>query len=910
MRKVSFGSFPLTEIRKEDRKCLDKYLIKTFSDNISISDAIRNIGITKNLMYITPDSLMQTWLGKKQNPTESRGDRSSNSLYEETLKRAFFILKEFYSKIKDAPFYKEYIYYPIYVEKVEKVENKGNEEYDVQVTDVMMNYSFVILSNDLTKNLKIDEIRYDENASLNFLYLFVEFFSGPGFNYSIHDFNSKDLEFLVRLYQFIEKSGKEPIQMVLDLYKLLGLLSRAVVPNGMGPKLGINDRINLQTDINKFFDKEVKIEDLKKYKGMIKHRFNEYLSARPGSPIANHDYRRAFRDIMESIFSSKELSGLYNGVKAGASRGERHQYLYQSNKYREILNLAGELVNYNKLTCKDVISQDKMEIDFKAEHGDRSIEMKSQMASQKYQSFFKTYVESIRLYLQNLIQSLIQSKEPSFLGIRPGVESFINSEIAKQSALIGNMTSGLLGQVENAKNRRSAATTNYSTEMARANAVGVPPNVAKQHLKNAQNAQKIILEADRDINRLQEEIQQIQNFIEMLRSNLRSMDNIETIIGREVYKEIEDYVVSALANDLTFIYDDGKRFFTNELVAKGLLDLMNNHGKKYSLLDCITFKEAANNANSKSIFPQTLDNGKDNPEYFAAQIADSLKNDFDAAAEDAAAVISDYLKPALVQKYADYLNASVPAGNSQPNASNRLAQVQANFLRRLTSSLGATDYKMPASIIETMKNEIFCGRFIQHVLKQLVKMLNVKVVKKIIDFDDDISQLHPLIKKLIKNGDGKCNYFKSFIIDYDMIEQLYRIKYITENQKFLDGIIQQPPRKFNDPSNRMQTVLYDYLGLKNNPVWIISRANIYLSMPDDLSLTNTSLLSNIPKTDLMKVCNIRAADYWNERNMGEATKFGNPKILKLTKDIQKLRQRLSELENDYMSSNTQRNNNG
>ena len=225
MKKISFGSFPLTEIKKEDRKCLDRYLIKTFSDNISVSDAIRNLGVTKNMMYITPDALIRDWMGSNKRRT-TNSDRESNSLYEEALKRAFYILKEFYSRIKNAAFYKEYIYYPIYIEKIEKVTSEGSDIYEAKYTEVTMNYSFLILSNDLTKNIKVDEIRYDENASLNFLYLFIEFFSGGDFKQSIHDFDKNDYEFLIKLYQFIEKSGKEPIDMVLGLYKIIGIIKK------------------------------------------------------------------------------------------------------------------------------------------------------------------------------------------------------------------------------------------------------------------------------------------------------------------------------------------------------------------------------------------------------------------------------------------------------------------------------------------------------------------------------------------------------------------------------------------------------------------------------------------------------------------------------------------------------------
>ncbi len=115
MKKISFGSFPLTEVKKEDRKCLDRYLIKSFSDNISISDAIRNLAVTKNMMYITPDALMRDLLGARGSGRTNSPDRESNNLYEQALERAFYVLKEIYSRLASSAFYRDFIYYPIYI---------------------------------------------------------------------------------------------------------------------------------------------------------------------------------------------------------------------------------------------------------------------------------------------------------------------------------------------------------------------------------------------------------------------------------------------------------------------------------------------------------------------------------------------------------------------------------------------------------------------------------------------------------------------------------------------------------------------------------------------------------------------------------------------------------------------------
>ena len=381
---------------------------------------------------------MRDWLGSKGQRV-NRSARESNSLYEGALKRAFFILKEFYSKVKDAPFYKEFIYYPIYIEKIEKVTAEGSDVYDSKYTDVTMNYSFIILSNDLTKNLKMDEIRYDENASLNFLYLFVEFFSSGEMKQSIHDFKQADYEFLIKLYQFTEKSKKEPIQMVLDLYKIIGMLNKIDT---------VIHKDELIGEVNKFFD-GVKIDDLKKYKGLLRHKFVELIKSRSANPI---NIRETFIDLMNSVFNSEGLSGLYDGVNSDATRGERHQHIYNVNKYREILNIAKELVEYNKIKCNQVITDDNLEIDFRVESNDRSLDIKTGTISQKYQTFFKDYLDSIKLHIDNMVGNLIKE-----IGAETRIDRSIQILITDSETEVIRLTAALAAASPAGKNQAEAA---------------------------------------------------------------------------------------------------------------------------------------------------------------------------------------------------------------------------------------------------------------------------------------------------------------------------------------------------------------------------------------------------------------------------------------------------------------------
>jgi len=897
MRKISFGSFPLCEVRAGDRKCLDRYLIKTFSDSISISDAIRNLATTKDLMYITPDALMKAWLSNKdsfRNDRTMASDRESNNVYDQALKRAFYILKEFYTKIKNAAFYKDYIYYPIYVEKIEKIDVGGNPETGDQYTEVQMNYSFVILSNDLTKNLKIDEIRYDENASLNFLFLFIEFFSGSEFGRSIHSFDQKDYEFLVKLYQFIEQSGKDPIHMTMDLYKLIGLIKDTV--NKKNSSYEIGSVSNAVVD-------EFKADNLKKYRGLIKHRLIDILSKNRSNfgPAEAKIYREAFIDLMNSIFKSEGLSGLYNGVSSKAELNERFQYVYNSNKYREILNLAGELVKYNKLNCKDVISNDQMAFDFKVEHGEYTIETQSQIVAQKYQTFFKQYVQSISTYLEGVIETILDDLKITET-IKQAASNALNAnitDIAMVQAIIDSQASNIDGY--NADNRRLHTLIQNENNLPRhrrnLNAIRTYQNDIRLNDEDIRAANTII-------ENRQTELQNLNTLNNMLDSFSTNASTTILNTSSKIYEKIRDGVLSAISNDLTFIYDDGKRFFTNEIATEGFLELSNTTG--YNLLNPngSGFNKVVNDMKS-GLIPSEK-NQKNNPAYFAGEIITSLNDSFDVTANDIVITIRDLIRPAVadalrvsgqnlsdsLQKNNNSFNPFLNSNNNEYSLENKTLESLMAVIDNSLKSRGKKTLGVSAKIEKVLKTEVLQNRFIKIVLTNFKKMFSRKQTKKIIEFDNNISQLHPLIKKLINKNDSdgqrSCQYFKSFILNFDTCEQLYKIKFLVDTHKFLKGLSNMPPKKLSNPMSRLQNVLFDYLGLKDNPVWIISKVNLYLSMPDDLSLTNTGILSKIPKTELMNICKINPSDYWDEKTMGQISQFGNKEIARYHKKIEEL----------------------
>jgi hypothetical protein len=662
--------------------------------------------------------------------------------------------------------------------------------------------------------------------------------------------------------------------MTLDLYKLLGLIKDAV---GI-QKPSINSTLGFHISKNM---KTFGTANLKKYNGMLKHRLIDLAKKTEMNSTDKKLYKKAFRDIMEVIFKSEGLSGLYDGVDSSADMGERLRYVYNTNKYREVLNLAKELVDYNKLDCSDVISKDPMEFDFKVESGQFTIETQKQILSQRYQTFFKDYVESISKYLESIIKTIMDD-----LNIVQNMKSTTQTRYQTLNQDLRAQRS-IKNSAENAmKTAKNDIATIDNQIMAASNQGNATSIVLLQQRKDRRETD---LETyTNTIHRAERQITNIENMLGAFDNYRENIDKASRDINTNVYDSLKDSILGSLASDLTFVYDDGKSFFTDDLIAEGFLKFVESNN------DDITQLTGFDNVVKKAdTYPEKIkkDSGfeEPNPEFYTAQIVKGLNTTFEVMAEDAIMALKDGIIPAVRKSLARQRSGKNNGGYEKfmdAMLNSLVTQTQANSI----FSSGPSN-----TIKDKLTNEIFKARFLKYVLERFKNYFKMHKITKRIDYDENISQLHPLIQKLIRKG-RSCQYFKSFIINYDTCDQLYRLKFITDTKKFLAGILRQPPRKLNNPMHKLQTVIHDYLGLKDNPVWIISKQNVYLSMPDDLSLTNTGILSKISKSELKDVCNIKASDYWNENTMNKATQFGDKRMAKLYQDIKKARE---QIDDDY-----------
>ena len=162
MKKIAVGAFPLVHIDKSERKMVENYLINTLSDLINVNQLATDIN-SDRARFITPMSILNFIKNNKfetektvpESNMEKERSEKSNS-----ISRAFKNTKNLYSAISNDPFYRDNVFYPIYIEETIKSGNYTDYKYD-----------FLILSNDLVKKQILDEIQYDDRITLLFLIL-------------------------------------------------------------------------------------------------------------------------------------------------------------------------------------------------------------------------------------------------------------------------------------------------------------------------------------------------------------------------------------------------------------------------------------------------------------------------------------------------------------------------------------------------------------------------------------------------------------------------------------------------------------------------------------------------------------------------------------------------------------------
>lgn len=184
--------------------------------------------------------------------------------------------------------------------------------------------------------------------------------------------------------------------------------------------------------------------------------------------------------------------------------------------------------------------------------------------------------------------------------------------------------------------------------------------------------------------------------------------------------------------------------------------------------------------------------------------------------------------------------------------------------------------------VESLSKEIF-DEIINPVFK---KYTNTKIneASKVKDLR---IQKNPLLKRLFSND----NIFKSFILTKEIMLQCYEVLHYLDTLKYTEGLINSPVSKVFDEQNKI-AFLINRLGLADYPIFILDKANIILSLPAHLSMTNTRLLSKVTFQQFQQIVNINYDKMWQSDNMfggfGKNKKNNEEKNKKLNESIKKL----------------------
>jgi len=835
MKKIRFGSFPLVEIPKKERRCLDRYLIKNFSDNISISDAMRNLNVTKNLLYVSPDYLIKHFMEDANTSPINHPDQDKtpdSKGYDLSLKRAFYIMKEFYKNIKNKPFYHEYVYYPIYVEKIDvqrstmygKITDPGSGK-------MLKEYSFIILSNDLDTTLKIDEIRYDENATLNFLYLYSEFFADPKYaTKSLNDLDHTDLNFLMKLYQYIEKSEVSPIELVLKLYSFLNQLTPG-------------STFTTTTDITAAFKNGTDMSDLKKYNGVLKSTFFRSLQSTNGI-YSNEQARESFIKMLDTLFKEKGFIDLFGEIQSDKII-DRQQYIYNANKYKEIIGLVEELVKFNKSNdSHSIIQDDQIDFDFKIQNDHYQVEVRDKRIAEVFTSRFKDLIEQSKTFVENELKLIITKFKNQFqndLSNENGFKYLEKEEdrLKKENQAVLSLQAQM--QVEMARIQHSTD----PNDIKRYNDLSIELN----KLNNEHHA-------------LQTSMSQIQD---ELRLNRYLFQNATSVIQTLKNKttDITNNIMGDSVTDYTYLFEDLFSIFKTRTLVEQQMEVELTNGD---------FVKLSTN------LPE------DKTEL--AEVYRAIADDIDQISDQ----VKERLRGVMINLVGRYTEEFDNVIKSYKHVLNNKPKKFKKLLMAFINDLDEPDYQ--EQFKARYKNILTTGS--KNIITLIIKKEFQRTqVHQEISKNDKLSELHPLIKKLLQEPQN----FRSYILDFKILENLYQLWFITQTKKFGLGLVKTLPRKLNHPKNRIEFTIETILGLKKNPVWILADQKIYLSMPDYLSLTGVKILSSVPKEEILEVCKIKGRDYWNENNIGTSDKvYEHKKDEELAAKVEELKVEIKDLQ--------------
>jgi len=883
MKLIKFGSFPLVQIQKKEHECLDKYLLKHFSDNISFSEAITNLSLTRDTFYITPAKIIQNMtqnnssnvtvggkqgiftpnnssnaLGslRKANKTLEDQDGDENN-YIDSSKRAFRILKTFYLKLSTAPFYKGMVYYPIYMEKFTGNQIKGKE------ISMQYKFNFILLTNNLLPSTT-HEMDIDENAVINVLYIFIHLFKSDTLfgnettKKNLTDFKKEDLIVVMKFYKLIQKFDLNPSSVFLAVYDIISFANKKENLDNFTDSVASNYSRSSGSSGTRLSSKSSKKFDpdntafrgiIKKVAGVVKLEMIRLRTSSNSTQSSN-----IMLKVIQEILDHNEIYDFIENLNEKRfSRDARMEAVADFNHYQSIIKMFEELVKYNSLELRDII-QDH-DINFSKDliitknNDVNGTSLKGvidrPLFDNSYSNFQTHSLNVISNMMKNLIEAQFTKANNIFHDFKndPNYKNLIQEKLEAEDVLI------------QAQQARQIAENELAVAQQALNANRTDANLNRAFL---------IVQNKRDV--LAQTVNEKSGIANASKSKV---DDLEKGIKAN-RKFIKDKIIDGIASDTknlihSFgnIYEDLSNIFLNPLLLN-LFIINPDLNKAFDLssmnLNCSTLRKLI-----EEVGTDKFRTSSSNEE----QSISILKSMFSQLNTDINFLLDMYLnniETGLNINKVDNYN-SLANGNEFNNQKNNMMDSSIDRLKSyntvtIKDKLSIKDYEQ---LTETFLNQIY--KFLcTDVFKPM--FLKIARVKTVTDtgalYSNELNEMHPLLGKMSRN----INNFKSFIFGVTTLETLYDLIVHTKEQLFYTNLLSKPIVKLASPEAKIKYVIEHVLGLNQNAVWIIGNGKVRLNMPDYLSITGIPFMSSIKQSELRGVCKIDYKKWWSEQHMG------------------------------------------
>jgi len=850
MKLIRFGSFPLVQIKKEEHKCLDNYLLKHFSDSISFSNAITNLSIMQNTFYITPEKIIASMQKKSGSYTNTLKRRNANQTaddlgifdknkternydynnYEESNKRAFKILSKFYVQISEAPFYKGMVYYPIYVEKYMRDATQGGK------ISAQYNFNFILLTNNLI-NDNLFNNNIDEAAVINVLYIFIHLFkSDILFNdvsrnttpASFSNFNSKQLVQVMQFYKLIQKFDLNPVTVFLAIYDLISF-SKTEFNNKIDNMKNFADRLKSRA-VNRFNPDDTK------FRGLVKIICDRIIIELTRLEKNGEGFQSTeiILNIVKIMLEHNEINDFIENINdTKYSRDHRMELVADYNHYQSIIKIFEELVKFNELTLKDIIQDHDINFskDIVLSGNTENINLTTfrgaidrPLFDQSYSNWQTDCVSFILKTVKTVITRQLTKEINIFYDYKsdPEYKSIVNdlNTLWDDIKQIDEDIKLTIVQINNLTGGNPNAVLTPQLIIARkkySDLVQQKANLKAEQLKARAEVNKI----KADLGALaQTHITTIMNGFE------NKLDTLVNAFGN-IYEDLSNIFLNPLMIQL---------FFTNNDIKK-LFNLNENNFN----LDCLDLQPTLINF---KVIQAKLKAGSA-IESQSIEVLTSLIQQL--------TIDINY----LMDMYLNIISGSI--NNAFNDTNNSFNDPSENILK---AKLSKIEYdKLTANFISDCYKKL-CNFVFK---PMLLKLSRVQIHEQNqLQYSHELNDLHPILGKMARN----INNFKSFIFGITTLETLYDLIVLTKEKLFYNGLLKKPLHKLNTSEAKIRYILNTVLELDQNPVWIVGSGKVRLHMPDYLSLTGVSFTTDVKQGQLRSICKLDPKKWWSENNIG------------------------------------------